>query len=70
MHQMLNLFETHMWGMLEYHTSAIYRACDTHIDKIDRLQNAFLDELGLTAKEELMEFNFAPLNSRRDIAML
>ena len=70
MHQILNLFKTHIWGMLEYHTSAIYHACDTHIDKIDRLQNSFLDELGLTAKEALLEFNFAPLNSRRDIAML
>ena len=56
--------------MLEYHATAIYHTFDMHIDKIDRLQNSFLDELGLTAKEALMEFNFAPLNSSRDIAML
>ena len=66
----LNLFKTHIWGLIEYHTSAIYHACDSHRSRLDRLQSSFLNELGIGEKDALLVFNFAPLNSRRDIAML
>ena len=51
-------------------TAALYHACSSHLDHLDRIQRRFLRELGVSELEALMEFNLAPLSSRRDMAMM
>ena len=68
--QTINLFKTHIWGLVEYHTSAIFHACDTLLNKLDNLQTNFCNKLGLSTREAFLDFNFAPLYLRRNIAML
>ena len=55
---------------IEYRSSAIYHATSTALRRLDRLQDSFLKELGITREAALMDFNLAPLATRRDIAML
>ena len=40
------------------------------LQRLDRIQDRFLEELGLSAAEALLKHNLAPLSTRRDIAML
>ena len=40
------------------------------LNLFDKLQDSFLQKLGIAPLEALMEFNLAPLATRRDIAML
>ena len=51
-------------------TPAIYHAPAFFLQSIDRIQETFLNELGVTAFEALSEYNLAHLSSRRDISML
>ena len=67
---MILLYKAKVLSFVEYRTAAIYNACDTAIAPLNRLQEIFLAELGLSSEDALLEFNLAPLESRRDIAML
>jgi hypothetical protein len=67
---MINQFKIHIWCILEGSTGAIYHASTSHLDNIDRLQNGFLRELGISKEEALITYNFAPTKLRRNIAML
>jgi hypothetical protein len=64
------LYKTHLLSFLEYRTPAVYHATRDILAKLDRIQTKFLQEAGVSEKEALMEFNLAPLETRRDIAML
>ena len=55
---------------MEYFTPAIYHATSNLLNKIDRVQEGFLHQLGLTSEEAFCTYNFAPLGTRRDIAIL
>jgi len=68
--QSINLFKTHIWGVIEYHTAAIFHSCDTLLNKLDDLQARFCDKLNISTREAFLNFNFAPLYLRRNIAML
>ena len=57
-------------GAHSHHTIAIYDACDSHLQQLDSMQDDFLHELGLCPKKAFLDYNFAPLALRRDIAML
>ena len=57
-------------SFLEYRTAAIYHAAQSTLGHLDRLQDTFARELGMTAVELLLHFALAPLETRRDIAML
>ena len=67
---MILLYKAKVLSLAECRTAAIYHACDTAIAPLNRLQEIFLAELGLSSEDALLEFNLAPLESRRDIAML
>ena len=56
--------------MVEASTGAIYHASDSVLARLDRLQDRFASEIGLTEKTAFLKFNLAPLCLRRDIAML
>ena len=55
---------------VEYRTAALYYATNTILAPLDEVQRRFLRNLRCTEVEALMEFNLAPLATRRDVAML
>ena len=57
-------------GFIEYRTAAIYHASSTALAELDLVYSRLLRVAGLTQEDSLLEFGLAPLNSRRDIAML
>ena len=59
-----------MLSYVEYRTPAVYHATCTVLKPLDQLQERFVHETVVTTLEALMEFNLAPLSTRRDIAML
>ena len=71
MKEMMNLYKCHVLSYLESSTPALYHASKTTLDPLDNLQRRFLREVGgVTPDATLCNLNLAPLNSRRDIAML
>ena len=68
--QIIGQFKTHSWGLLEYFTPCIYHAHATQLQRIDSIQTSFLRNLEITCEEAFIEHNFAPLQLRRDVAIL
>ena len=67
---MLMLFKSHVLSFIEYRTAGIHFASTSVLKEVDEVQTRFLRELELTEESALMNFNLAPLSTRRDIAML
>ena len=59
-----------MLSYLEYRTAAIYHATRDILVRLDAIQTRFLQDAGIDELTALMQFNLAPLSTRRDIAML
>jgi len=68
--EMVVLYKTNLLSYLEYRTPAIYHARRELLTRLDNVQKRFLRDAGVTDMEALMEFNLAPLETRRDMAML
>ena len=68
--ELIGLYKTQLLSYLEYRTPAIYHAKRDVLRPLDRVQQKLLDDAGVDAITALMEFNLAPLNARRDMAML
>ena len=66
----VQLYKAHLLSFLEYRTPALYHASPTALAPLDQLQRHFLHELGLTEEDALVHFALAPLQVRRDVAML
>ena len=69
-HDLINQFKAHVLCLIEGNVGGIYHACDSHLQKLDSMQDDFIEELEICPKKAFMEYNFAPLALRRDIAML
>ena len=67
---LVQLYKAHVLSYLEYRTSAIYHCAKTSLARLDGIQKRVLDAAGLTELDALMHMNLAPLQTRRDIAML
>ena len=67
---MVFLYKARVLSYIEYRTSALYHASDTLLQKVNQIQRSFMRQLGLTPSDALLKFNLAPLETRRDIAML
>ena len=63
-------YKAQVLSTLEFCTPAVYHCTATALEDLDRVQKRFLKEVGLTAVEALCVHNLAPLQTRRDIAML
>ena len=63
-------YKQQMLSLIEYRTGAIYHATTSVLQHLDRLQEKFLCDLGITREAALMDFSLAPLSLRRDIALL
>ena len=48
----------------------MYHGTDSVLEQVNRVQRRFLREAGLTEKDALLTYNLAPLQARRDMAML
>ena len=68
--ELVGLYKTQLLSYLEYRTSAVYHAKREVLWHLDRVQHKFLEDIGVDAKTALMVFNLAPLNARRDMAIL
>ena len=64
------LYKSHVLSFLEYRTPAVYHATREVLQNLDNVQTRFLSDVGVDEITALMEFNLAPLRTRRDIAML
>ncbi|CAE8584050.1 unnamed protein product [Polarella glacialis] len=67
---LVRLHKCHVLSYIEGVTSAIYHEAPSTLALLDDIQSDFLNEVGLSAEVGLLEFNLAPLSSRRDFAML
>ena len=67
---LIGLYKCHILLFIESGTPAYYHAAPSILNMIDSVQNDFLEVIGISKREALIHFNLAPLNSRRDIAML
>ena len=68
--EFVNLYKSQLLSYLEYRTPAIYHACDSTLAPLNKFQDKFLGELGISPEDALVHFNFAPLSCRRDMAMM
>ena len=64
------LYKSQALSFIEYRTPAIYHACSTILERVDKLQRRFLREIGVSETEALLQHSLAPLRARRDMAML
>ena len=67
---LLGLYKAQLLGFVEYRTSAIYHATRKTQEPLDNVQRRFLKEVGVSEVDALLTFNLAPLETRRDMAML
>ena len=63
-------FKSRILSYVEHRTAAIYHVDATILHLIDKQFDRFLSQLGLSRLEALTIFFLAPLNARRDMAML
>ena len=68
--ELITQFKTHIWGVMEVNIGAYFHAATSLLEKLDHAQNRFLHELGISAEQAFLEFNFAPPRLRRNIAVL
>ena len=67
---MIHLYKPKVLLYAEYRTVAIYHASVSLLHQVDRVQESFLEDVGIDAISAFLVFNLAPLSLRRDIAML
>ena len=63
-------YKSQVLSYLEYRTSAITHAADTHLHSLDSVQRRFLHNVNLSSLQAFTEYNLAPLCCRRDISNL
>ena len=68
--ELIMLYKAHLLSFIEYRTPAIYHATRDILQRLDRVQSKFLEDVCMSEEEALMNFDLAPLRTRRDIAML
>jgi len=68
--ELVTLYKSKLLSYIEYRTPAIYHATDTVLQSLDGVQQKLLKVVGCTELEALLHFNLAPLETRRDVAML
>ena len=68
--QLVQVYKSKVLSFVEHRTPAVFQAAETTLAGIDAVQRRFLRECGLSDEDALLHFNLAPLETRRDIAML
>lgn len=68
--QLVKLYKSQILSYIESSTPAIHHAAPSVLDKVDRVQRRFLRETGISEESALVDYRLAPLQARRDMAML
>ena len=68
--RLVQVYKSKILSFAEYRTPAVYHAARTMLARIDAIQKRFLRECCTIEEEALVFFNLAPLDTRRDVAML
>ena len=68
--RLVQVYKPKTLSFVEYRTLAVYHVASTMLAGIDAIQRRFLRECCLTEEDALVFFNLAPLETRRDVAML
>ena len=63
-------YKARVLAYMECRTAAIYHATKTRTNKVNHLQEHFIKELDVNANDAFLKHNLAPLENRRNIAML
>ena len=63
-------FKAHILSFIEYRTMAIAHAAPSELQPLDDILTRLLVRLGISQEAALVHFNLAPLNARRNIALL
>ena len=64
------LYKSQILSYLESGSVAFFHAPDTIMNPLDRIQQRFLREIGVSKKDAILRFNLSPLAIRRQIAAL
>ena len=64
------MYKAQILSYVESGTPALYHAAPSVLNRIDRVQRRFLREKGFSEEAALNDYRLAPLESRRDMAML
>ena len=67
---LITLYKSHILSFIEFRTPAIYHACNTILDEVGDIQKSCFRGIGVSEESSLIDYNLAPLWSRRDMAML
>ena len=70
MPELFLMYKAQILSYVESGTPALYHAAPSVLNRIDRVQRRFLRELGFSEEAALNDYRLAPLESRRDMAML
>ena len=68
--ELVGFFKAHVLSFVEYRTAGLYHAASSTLVQVDRVLSSFLSQIGLTDVEALLNFQLAPLATRRNMAML
>ncbi len=64
------MYKSQVLPTVKFPTPAVYHCTLTTLNELDRVQNRFLQTVGLTTEEALLNYNLAPLQTQRDMALL
>ena len=67
---LMMLYKSHVLSFIEYGTPGVHFASASVLKDLDDVQKLFLVQIGISEETAFMDFNLAPLNVRRNIAML
>ena len=68
--EIFRMYKAQVLSFVESGTPALFHAARSVLDPVDRVQRRFLRELDYTEVDALNNFRLAPLEARRDMAML
>ena len=68
--ELFRMYKAQVLSYAESGTPALYHAAPSVLDRVDRVQRRFLRELEHSEEDALNYYRLAPLNARRDMAML
>lgn len=66
---LIRMYKAFVLPIIEYATPVIYHALDSQLQKLDKVQNAFLSDIGISRNDAFVNFKLAPTAIRREVAI-
>ena len=67
---LVHLYKARILSFIEYRTAAIYHGSASALEQVDKVQSRLLKSAGISMENGILYFGLAPLNARRDMALL